>query len=284
MTDRPVALVTGASSGIGAAYARRLAADGHDLILVARRTNRLQRLAAELTDRHATNAEVLTADLADHAQLTRVIDRVAADEVTLLVNNAGIAGYAPFTHADPALLERLVNLHVLAPTLLARAATPHLRAQGRGIIVNVCSLLAFSAGITSPLLPARVTYAACKAYLLAFSRALAGELAGSGVRVQALLPPVVDTEFHGPDPADRPPVPAMRADDVVQASLTALQAPTGEVVCLPGNPDNSILALEALASSERDLLTGATAELASRYQPQFSRTNPLEGSGGGGGS
>jgi hypothetical protein len=264
MSDRPLALVTGASSGIGAAYARQLAADGHDQILVARRTDRLQRLAAELTGRYATNAEVLTADLADHAQLTLVADRAADDKVTMLVNNAGIAGYAPFTQADPALLERLVTLHALAPTLLARAASPHLAAHGHGAIVNVCSLLAFSSGITSPLLPARVTYAACKAYLLAFSRALAGELAGTGVRVQALVPPVVDTEFHGPDPARRPPVPAMRPDQVVQASLAALRPSAGEVVCLPGNPDSS--ALDALAAAEQELLTSVIATLASRYQ------------------
>jgi uncharacterized protein len=267
MSDRPLALVTGASSGIGAAYARRLATDGHDLVLVARRTDRLQRLVAELANRHATKAEVLTADLTDRAQLARVADRAAADDLTMLVNNAGIAGYAPFIHADPALLERLVTLNALAPTLLARAAAPHLRAQGHGAIVNVCSLLAFSSDITSPLLPARVTYAAAKAYLLAFSRALAGELAGSGVRVQALVPPVVDTEFHGPDPARRPTMPAMGAADVVQASLAALQQPIGEVVCLPGNPDSSAGALDVLAAAERELLTGATANLAGRYQP-----------------
>jgi uncharacterized protein len=269
MTDRPVALVTGASSGIGAAYARRLAADGHDLVLVARRTDRLNRLAAELADRHHTKAQVLTADLADRAQLARIADRAAASDVTMLVNNAGVAGYEPFDQADPALIERLVILHVLAPTLLARAAIPHLRAQGHGAVVNVCSLLAFSSGVASPLLPARVTYAAAKAYLLAFSRALASELAGTGVLVQALVPPVTDTEFdHGADPdqpARRPRLPAMRPDDVVQASLAALQRGSGEVVCLPGNPDSS--ALDALATAERDLLTGATATLASRYQP-----------------
>jgi uncharacterized protein len=271
MTDRPVALVTGASSGIGAAYAQRLAASGHDLVLVARRTDRLNRLAAELADRHHAHAQVLTADLTDRAQLAKVADRAAAGDVTVLVNNAGVAGYAPFDQADPALLEHLVALHALAPTLLARAASPHMRAQRQGAVVNVCSLLALSSGITSPLLPARVTYAAAKAYLLAFSRALAGELAGSGVRVQALVPPVVDTEFgHGADPdqpARRPRLPAMRPDDVVQASLAALQRGTGEVVCLPGHPDGATQALAALAAAERDLLTGATATLASRYQP-----------------
>jgi short-subunit dehydrogenase len=280
MRDRPLALVTGASSGIGAAYARRLAADGHDLVLVARRTDRLQRLAAELADRHGTRARVLTADLADRAQLAQVADRAAAGDLTMLVNNAGVAGYAPFTQADPALIQRLVTLHVLAPTLLARAATPGLRVQGHGAIVNVCSLLAFSSGITSPLLPARVTYAAAKAYLLAFSRALACELAGTGLRVQALLPPVTDTEFHlGADPAGRPPMLTMRADDVVQASLTALRSPAGEVICLPGNPDSTTRALEALADAEQALLTGATPELAARYRSEHTRHGPARQEG-----
>jgi uncharacterized protein len=265
MTDRPVALVTGASSGIGAAYARRLAADGHDLVLVARRTDRLNRLAGELADRHHARAEVLTADLAERGQLVKVANRAADADVTLLVNNAGVAGYAPFDQADPGLVEHLVTLHVLAPTLLARAAIPGLRAQGHGAVVNVCSLLAFSSSITSPLLPARVTYAAAKAYLLTLSRTLAGELAGTGVRVQALVPPVTDTGFHRSNPIG---VPAMDPADVVQASLAALRRPAGEVVCLPGNPDGSAtLALDALAGAERDLLTGATATLAGRYQP-----------------
>jgi uncharacterized protein len=262
MTDRPVALVTGASSGIGAAYARRLAADGHDLVLVARRTDRLTRLAAELGEAHGSHVEVLTADLADRAQLTRVTDRAAADDVTMLVNNAGFAGYAPFAKVDPDVVERLVTLHVLAPALLARAAVPHLHQQGHGAIVNVCSLLALSSGIASPLLPARVTYAATKGYLLTFSRVLAGELADTGIRVQALCPPVVATEFHGPDPAAGLGVPAMDPSDVVQASLTALERE--EVVCLPGNPDT--LALDALVGAERDLLLGSTAQLAARYR------------------
>jgi short-subunit dehydrogenase len=140
---RGTAIVTGASSGIGAAYARRLAADGHDLVLVARRAERLRALAAELTGQHDVRVETVIADLGNASDLDRVARRTAEDDVELLVNNAGINGYGPFAETDTALLEKVMAVNVVALTRLARAAVPGMLARGCGAVVNVASTLAF---------------------------------------------------------------------------------------------------------------------------------------------
>src|SRR3954452_3426902 len=137
------AIVTGASAGIGAVFARRLAERGDDLVLVARRSDRLEALARTL----GTRAEVLCADVSQADDLKRVAERAAADDVTLLVNNAGINGYGPFAEVDPGLLAPVVPLHVTAPVLLARAALPGMLARGDGAILNVASLLAFAGAL-----------------------------------------------------------------------------------------------------------------------------------------
>src|SRR2546421_5808698 len=162
MSDR-LALVTGASAGLGVAFAERLAADGYDLVVVARRRDRLE----ELAERLDANVEVLAADLADPTALGEVEAR-AAEGIDLLVNNAGFAGYRPFAELDPDVAENLIRVHIVATTRLSRAAVPRMIERGSGGIVNVASLLAFSGSIPPDPLPLRATYAACKSYMVTF--------------------------------------------------------------------------------------------------------------------
>src|SRR5438067_10340945 len=227
-----LAVVTGASSGIGQAYAERLAREGFDLVVVARRPDRLKSLAARLRAEAKVAVQVVTADLTrdrDVAELERLIGAEPALE--MLVNNAGFGGYMPFAKLPPDRAEELVRVHVLAPTRLARAAVPGMVQRKRGAIVNVASMLAFSASLPPEPLPHRVVYAAAKAYLVAFSQALAAEIGPAGVRVQALCPGIVASEFHTLQGESAPPPGAMAPADVVQASLIGLE--TGEIVCSP---------------------------------------------------
>jgi len=237
------ALITGASSGIGAAFARRLAAEGYDLILVARREERLAALAGELgAHPGGVVAQPLAADLSDPAGLERVEKCIAALEtVDLLVNGAGFAARGNFVEVDPLRQLEMIQLHVVASVRLARTALPGMIRRGRGGIINVASLAAFIP------LPGDATYSATKAYLVSFTQALHEELRGTGVRVQALCPGFTRTELHAagqlPE-ADLARIPAMLwspADEVVAASLRALAR--GRVVCVPGWKNRVILAL-----------------------------------------
>lgn len=231
MTDR-LALVTGASSGIGAAFARQLAARAYRLILSARREERLRDLAAELTARHGAAAEVLPADLSQDAGIAAVADRLRQGDVDLLVNNAGFGIGAAFDQADLAGQEAMLAVHVLAPMRLTHAALPPMLARGRGGVINVASLAAFIA------LPGNANYAATKAYLMRFSRSVHGEVQRRGVTVQALCPGFVRTEFHD-DTArvhmERRALPGflwLPAERVVADSLAALDR--GAALVIPG--------------------------------------------------
>ncbi len=239
-TLRPRALVTGASSGIGRIFARRLAREGFDVVLVARRQVRLTELAKEI-ETVGAKAEVVVADLATVEGLENVERRVAVGDLTMLVNNAGFQVYMPFVELDPARAETQINVHVTAVVRLCRAALPAMIARGSGSIINVSSMLAFSAGLDRPFLPKRATYAATKAFVNAFTETLSNELADTGVKVQALCPGVVRTEFHNMDgaPALRPNVPVMEPEDVVEASLAALAL--GDVICSPVLADRALL-------------------------------------------
>jgi len=259
-----LAVVTGASSGIGQAYAERLAREGYDLVIVARRRERLDALAKRLRDEARVTVEPLTADLTDDRDLARVEARVAGERaLELLVNNAGFGAYMPFEKLPPERADDLVRVHVLAPTRLSRAAVPGMVERKKGAIVNVASMLAFSASLPPEPLPNRVVYAASKAYLVAFSQALAAELAQSGVRVQALCPGIVATEFHVAQGASGPLPGAMDPAEVVQASLAGLQS--GEVVCAPTVEDAE--KLRSVAESGRAFFAGRpSGALASRYR------------------
>lgn len=209
------ALVTGATAGLGHAFARRLAADGHDLVVVARDAERLGRLAATLQQDHGVTAEVLPADLGDHDDLLHVEARLADAErpVDLLVNNAGYTLNEAFLDHPVDVEDQFLDVMVRAVMRLSHAAAAPMRSRERGAIVNVSSVAGFTA---------RGTYSAHKAWVTAFSQGLALELAGSGVHVMALCPGLVHTEFHdraGMDLEATPELLWLDADEVVDEAL-----------------------------------------------------------------
>jgi short-subunit dehydrogenase len=225
--SRPVALITGPTAGIGAGFARRYAADGYDLVLVARDAARLHDLAETLSAEHGTQSEVLVADLASADGRMRVCERLGGG-VRVLVNNAGIGAAGKFWAADPELLQAQLDINVTAVMQLTRAAVPAMVDAGVGAVINVASV--------AGLVPARsATYSASKAWVVAFSEGLANELAGTGVGVHALCPGFVHTEFHqraGLDTAALPSFMWLNVDDVVGDCLADVAK--GKVVIVPG--------------------------------------------------
>jgi short-subunit dehydrogenase len=229
---RPLAVVTGASAGIGAVFARRLAREGYDLMLVARRKERLEELAAELQGKFGIRVEVLPADLTRDADLKAVEDRIAgAENLELLVNNAGFGGIGRFWETPVETQDSMHRLHVLATMRLTHAALKRMAARGRGSLVNVSSVAAFicRAGNTS--------YYSTKLWMNGFTEGLYLELksARSPVRVQALCPGFTVTEFHDVMGFDRGHVPRswwLSAEDVVEASLAGLRR--GDLFVVPG--------------------------------------------------
>jgi uncharacterized protein len=260
------AFVTGASSGIGEAFACRLAADGWDLAVTARRGDRLHALAGRLAGQHGVTVRTCVADLTDPRELAELEQVIAAAEPDLLVNNAGFAGYREFCQVDPKVISDLVAVHAMAVTRLARAAIPAMVARGSGAIINIASLMAFSGPLPAQPLPYRAVYAAAKAFQVTFAQALAGELDGTGVQVQACCPGLVDTEFHALAGRDlsAAPFPVMRPDEVASAALAGLRL--GEIVCVPGLNDPSMID-NVNQAQQTLLLTAVSSPLASRYQP-----------------
>jgi short-subunit dehydrogenase len=224
------AWVTGASAGIGAAFARRLARDHFDLALVARSRERLTALAAELEDGAEIQCDVVPADLTVGSELQKVAALIAADTgLELLVNNAGFGTAGRFAELDADREEAEIRLNVIALTHLTRAALPGLLAHGRGAVINVSSMAAFQPG------PLNATYGATKAFVNSFTEALHEELRGTGVRVQALCPGFTRTEFQdraGIDVSGLPGFAWMTPEAVADASLAALAR--GDLICVPG--------------------------------------------------
>lgn len=227
------ALITGASSGIGALYADRLARRGYDLILVARNRQKLDRLADDITTRTGRAVEVFTADLGDAASLATVEDKLRQDaSITLLVNNAGIGTHTPLLQSDVARMTEMISLNVTAPTRLAYAAVPGFVARGRGAIINIASVVAIAPETLNGV------YGASKAFVLAFSQSLRHELAAQGVQVQAVLPGATATDFWalGGLPVEHLPSHiVMRADDLVDAALVGFDRQ--EAVTIPSLHD-----------------------------------------------
>ncbi|HUT78194.1 MAG TPA: SDR family oxidoreductase [Polyangia bacterium] len=225
--------MTGAACGLGACFARKLAQRGYNLVLIDRRGEELERSCAELTAAHGIVAEPFVADLTDHAALEAVGRRLEqVTDLDLLVNNAGFGMFKPFVETDVERHLDMIRVHVVTGVWLTRAMLPGMIARDRGAVVNVSSLGAWvpSAG--------NVMYASTKSYLAVFSEAIQEELRGSSVRVQALCPGFVRTEFHDCDGMagfDRRQIPGplwMSPEDVVDCSLRSLSGK--RVIVVPG--------------------------------------------------
>jgi short-subunit dehydrogenase len=229
--SRGLAVVTGATAGIGREFAEQLGARGYDLLLVARDRQRLAAAAESLVATHSVQAEAFPADLSRDDDVTRLAERLAvSSRLALLVNNAGFGSRGRLAEADGERQEAMLRLHVLAPMRLTSAALPLLLANRRGGVINVSSVAGFiySAG--------NVNYCATKAYLTTFSEGLAAELHGTGVRAQVLCPGFTLTEFHAriPGPVEQHPrFLWLSARAVVAYSLRCLER-GGPVVCIPG--------------------------------------------------
>ncbi|WBY07929.1 SDR family NAD(P)-dependent oxidoreductase [Sphingomonas sp. 7/4-4] len=247
MTTRPRALVTGASAGIGRNFAEHLARTGHDLVIVARREDRLRALAEELGAATQADVEVLAADLGSDAGAAAVAARIAVGGVDMLINNAGYATRGRVAELDPDALDAMLRVNIFALSRLSAAAMKAMAAAGRGTIINIAS------GTVFMQMPGNAGYGASKNYVMAFTRHMQVEAAGTGVRVQLLVPGVIATDFHevaGNDLANFPPERVMQADDLVVASLRALEM--DEPVCIPSLPEirdwDNYAAAEALVA------------------------------------
>jgi uncharacterized protein len=232
-SNKGFALITGASSGIGAVYADRLAKRGYDLILVARTEARMKSLSARLTSETGRSVKVLPTDLNNRAELAKVEAMLRNDpSITMLVNNAGTASVAPLLDADVEKMEEMIALNITALTRLTYAAAPAFVAHGAGIIINIGSVVGISPEALNGV------YGATKAYVLAFSHSLQHELADKGIRIQAVLPGATATdlwEIAGLPWQKLPPSIVMSVEDMVDAALVGLDQ--GELVTIPGLQD-----------------------------------------------
>ena len=233
-SQRPVALITGASAGIGAMFARRLARRGCDLILVARRRERLEQLADEIQRECSISVKVLPADLTNTTDLARVYQQIRnTPNLEYLINNAGFGLLPKFAESDIESQDAMGRLHVMAPLNLTHAALPKMVERNRGFIINVSSVAAFFQS------PSNVVYCSTKRWLVSFSDGLNVELAGTNIVVQALCPGFTYSEFHDVMKVDRRSVPKsmwLSADYVVEKSLKALGDGKGKrkkYLCIP---------------------------------------------------
>ena len=232
--SKGTALITGASTGIGAVYADRLAKRGYDLILVARSLDKLIEVAEQIKSTTGRKVETLQADLIAPADVLRVANRLSTDSsITALVNNAGIAAANKLLESDPNYLEQMIQLNITALTRLALAAAPGFVARGNGLIINIGSIVALAPELLNG------TYSGTKAYVQNFSTSLKNELAGKGVTVQVVLPGATATplwdkagvNIHTDLPAEW----VMTTEDMVDASLAGLDQ--GEFVTIPALPN-----------------------------------------------
>jgi uncharacterized protein len=233
LNKKGTALITGASSGIGAIYADRLARRGYDLVLVARNRERLEELAQRLKAATQRSVEILVADLNDAEDLARVEANLRSDSrISLLVNNAGFGAATPLLGSDVDKMDEMIGLNVVALTRLTYAAVPGFVARGQGAIINIASIVAVAPDLLNGV------YGGSKAFVLAFSQSLQHELADKGVRVQVVLPGAIATEFWNVAgvPIQQLPVGwVMSGDDLVDAALAGFDQ--GEFATVPSLPE-----------------------------------------------
>jgi short-subunit dehydrogenase len=228
-SDRPCALVTGATSGIGAAFANRLAQKGFDLILHGRREEKLKERAKHLERTYNISVEIILGELSQGDELKKVERRIQGlEHLDMLINNAGYWTPGNFWNHSPDSLEAMIMVHVVAPVRFIRAALPRMLERQKGDIINVSSVGAYFNLVTVE------NYGATKAYLINFTESLHVALMGTGIRVQALAPGFTVTEFHSRLGADFKKAQGrwMRSEELVEISLKALE--NGRVVCIPG--------------------------------------------------
>ena len=228
-SDRPCALVTGATSGIGEAFANCLAQKGFDLILHGRRQKKLTERAKNLERTHNISVEIIIAELSRAEEMKKVEERIQSlDRLDMLINNAGYWTPGAFWEHPPDSLEAMIMVHVIAPVRFIRAALPRMLERHKGDIINVSSMGAYFNMVTVE------NYGATKAYVVSFTESLHVALMGTGIRVQALAPGFTVTEFHSRLGADftKDQRRWMRPEEVVDISLRALEK--GRVVCIPG--------------------------------------------------
>ncbi|WP_433549398.1 SDR family NAD(P)-dependent oxidoreductase [Streptomyces sp. CA-294286] len=254
------ALITGATAGIGSAFARRLAADGHHLVLVARNTERLREQATELHDKHGVEAEVLAADLSTDEGIAAVEERLAdlTHPVDLLVNNAGFGNKGEFLEVPMADELTMLKVHCEAVLRLTSAALRGMKERRRGGVVNVASVAAF--------VP-RGTYGASKAWVVQFTQGAAKDLSGSGVRLMALCPGFVRTEFHERAGMGTDNIPSwmwLDADKLVAEALKDLAR--GKTLSIPDPRYKALMGVVKVAP--RGLLGGITSKTGRKYGPQ----------------
>ncbi|MFJ7792749.1 SDR family NAD(P)-dependent oxidoreductase [Pseudomonas sp. NPDC096950] len=230
LSSKGTALITGASSGIGAVYADRLARQGYDLILVARSQSKLNALANHLSNETGRTVEVVAADLKDKTDLLRVENILRTDaSITLLVNNAGVGGVMPLLGSPVDDMEEMITLNVTALMRLAYAVVPGFVARGAGTVINISSIVAIAPEILNGV------YGGTKAFVLGLSQSMHHELADKGLHIQAVLPGATATDFwsEAGNPVENLPQEiVMSAQDMVDAALAGLAQ--GEVVTIPG--------------------------------------------------
>jgi short-subunit dehydrogenase len=236
MSNKGTALITGASTGIGAVYADRLAARGYDVILVARSKDKLDDVATRIQSAYSRNTEVIAADLSVPADVKRVANRLASDSaISAFVNNAGIASAGPLVGSDPDYLDQMIEINVAAFTRLAVAAAGNFVKQARGLIINIGSIVALAPELLNG------SYSGSKAYVQSFSAALKNEVASKGVTVQVVLPGATATplwanagvDIHAVLPAEA----IMTTENMVDASLAGLDQ--GEFITIPSLPNRA---------------------------------------------
>lgn len=253
------AVITGASSGIGATYADRLAARGHPLLIVARREDRLQSLAVELTERHGVKVEKLVLDLVKADDVSVLEKRLETDNIEILVNNAGAGGLGPISVSSGDKMEALIRLNIIAVTRFSQAVLTGFRRRGKGSLVNLGSIIAFWPSASA------AVYSGTKSYVLNFTRSIAMEFEDSDIKVQVVMPGPVRTEFfssQGMDDSVFPDAYYITADELVDAALAGLDS--GEVITNPTMADPKIWENMEAARSKY-FMSVSSGKVAPRY-------------------